>query len=226
MVMHRQTFNTGSGGLAKKGRVGAGKEVTRCFTPRSGPPASFQPPPSSQLPKGEWRRRPGAIDDPRSGEINAQFPLSKVAEDLLFEFYARSDFNRAQKEGIPVDLAAKRILGVSKTRAYEIAEEIYEHEDPDYAQEHEYAPWRWFQTVVLEKMRQKQISRGAETERSGIANAFFTALAGGRYEMDRLADRLRDGPKLDLGKVVKREQDEANKEVLDYLVHSHLLWRS
>jgi hypothetical protein len=143
-----------------------------------------------------------------------QRPLSHEAETLLHQYYLRAMFATALEHGTTVEWAGTWILAVGKTRAYQVRDEVNSD------------PLAWFQEKAIEGMRSGQIGRGRETQSSREANAFFVALAGGKEGLDQIKGRIGFRRQLDLESALKDMIDEVHREVLDYLVHSNLLWES
>jgi hypothetical protein len=78
---------------------------------------------------------------------------------------------------------------------------------------------------VLAGMESGRIGRGRETGPSALADAFFIALAGGVSEANGCARCLAGAARVDMQAAARDDHDEAASEVLDYMVHSGLLWR-
>jgi hypothetical protein len=140
--------------------------------------------------------------------------LTETAQGLLAELWRRYAFAYACEMGTPVDWAGDRILGVRRQRAYQIRKESATIDDVH----------AWFVAAVMDAMRRGKIARGRDTAKSDVADAFFTALAGGK-------EYLRD-LRVGFGAQSHARLEEINegledhwREVNDYLVHSHLVWR-
>jgi len=144
-----------------------------------------------------------------------QKPLTTTALTLLELYYRHNTFVMATEENAPVQWVAERILGVRKTRSYAVLREIGAHADLE----------AWFRRKVLVGMGRGRIGRGRETRPSPLANAFFIALAGGVAEARSCARCLAGAARADLQAAARDDDDEADAEVRDYMVHSGLLWR-
>jgi hypothetical protein len=131
---------------------------------------------------------------------------------LLEEYLKRRIFWEATESRVPVEWAGNRLLGVKKVRAYEIIKELEECDGPCY----------WFRETVLQQMRKGKLPRGRETQKSKMADAFFLALAGDDF--DYLKPELGCNPKVDLEEL-RRNHEEIDREILDYVVYSQLVWR-
>ena len=74
-------------------------------------------------------------------------------------------------------------------------------------------------------MESGRIGRGRQTRPSPLADAFFIALAGGVPEAKSCGRCLAGAGRVDMQAAARDDHDEAASEVLDYMVHSGLLWR-
>ncbi len=180
---------------------------------RIGPPPCDTRPPVARQPKGEYASVPDTIVDHRPPVC--QKPLTAYALRLLELYFKLNVFVMATEEKAPVEWAAKRILGVRKRRAYEILREIGANADLE----------GWLRQKVLAGMESGRIGRGRETTPSPLADAFFIALAGGEAEAKGCARCLAGAARVDMQAAARDDHDEAASEVLDYMVHSGLLWR-
>jgi hypothetical protein len=188
---------------------GSYQRVTRA---RTCAPTTDTRPPSSKYPKGSYLSAPRIIEDTRSSV--EQRPLTKAAEKLLADYYRRTAFNDAVREGAPVEWAGEHILRVKKVRAHEILNELVAHG----------GAWEWFIHSALQMMSEGKIGRGRETLKSRLATAFFTTLAGGERGLTYIRAQLGCKEKISLDQV-RRHQHEDYAEVIDYLAYSQLLWR-
>jgi hypothetical protein len=144
-----------------------------------------------------------------------QKPLTRAARGLL-EFYFRLNaFIMAIEESAPIDWAGARILGLRKTQAYAIQQEIAAQGDLE----------AWFRHKVLEGMSHGRIGRGRQTRSSRLADVFFIALAGGEAEARHCALCLAGNTQADLQEAAGVDPDPCAAEVRDYMVYSGLLWR-
>jgi hypothetical protein len=162
-------------------------------------------PAHARLPKGDYID-PGRKVVDRRPTID-QKPLSKCAEKLVVEYIKRLSFWTAIKEGFPVEWSGRQFLGVGKSRSHAILEELGG------------GPWEWFSAKVAECMRSGKIGRGRATQRSSVADGFFTALVG----KNGLADlRAQFGSRATIAiDEVHRQRDEIEKEVVDYMVYAN-----
>ena len=83
----------------------------------------------------------------------------------------------------------------------------------------------WLRQKVLVGMASGRIGRGRETRPSALVDAFFIALAGGESAARSCARCFAGAARADLRAADRDDHDQAASEVLDYLVHSGLLWR-
>ena len=180
---------------------------------RIGPPGCDTRPPLARQPKGEYASVPDTVVDHRPPVT--QKPLTAYALRLLELYYKLNVFVMATEEKAPVEWAAQRILGLRRRRAYAILREIHACADVE----------GWLRQKVLAGMQSGRIGRGRETRPSALADAFFIAFAGGTSEAKGCARCLAGAARVDLQAVVRDDLDEAASEVLDYMVHSGLLWR-
>jgi hypothetical protein len=167
----------------------------------------------ARQPKGEYLSVPETVVDHRPPV--PQKPLTASAVALLEYYYKLNAFLVATEEKAPIEWAAERILGVRKRRAYLILREIDAHADLE----------DWLRQKVLAGMGSGRIGRGRQTEPSPLADAFFIALAGGVAEARSCARCLAGAARADLQAAARDDEDEADAEVRDYMVHSGLLWR-
>jgi hypothetical protein len=181
--------------------------------PGIGPPRSDTRPPVARQPKGEYLSVPETVVDHRPPV--PQKPLTASALSLLEFYYKLDTFLMATEEKAPVEWVAERILGVGKARAYGILHEISVHGDLE----------AWFCHKALAGMERGRIGRGRQTEPSPLADAFFIALAGGVAEARSCARGLAGAARADLQAAARDDDDDADTEVRDYMVHSGLLWR-
>jgi hypothetical protein len=170
-------------------------------------------PPVARQPKGEYASVPETVVDHRPPVC--QQPLTGHALRLLELYYKLSVFVTATEEKAPVEWAGERILGLRKRRAYAILREIGACADLE----------GWLRQRVLAGMESGRIGRGRQTRPSPLADAFFIALAGGVSEAKSCARCLAGAARVDLQAAARDDHDEAASEVLDYMVHSGLLWR-
>jgi hypothetical protein len=167
----------------------------------------------ARQPKGDYASVPDTIVDHRPPVC--QKPLTAHALRLLELYYKLNVFVMATEEKAPVEWAGQQILGLRKRRAYAILGEIGACADLE----------GWFRQRVLAGMQSGRIGRGRETRPSALADAFFIALAGGVSEAKGCARCLAGAARVDMQEVARDDHDEAASEVLDYMVHSGLLWR-
>ena len=104
-------------------------------------------------------------------------------------------------------------VGVKKRRAYEVLEELEEWDSP-----HD-----WFQAKAIEGFKSGHIDPGRAVLPSSIADAFFTTLAGGVGYITSLRNSFGARSQLILHNVLE-EWDELNREIIDYMVYSRLLF--
>ena len=180
---------------------------------RIGAPRCGTRPPMARQPKGEYASVPDTVVDHRPPVC--QQPLTASALRLLELYHKLNVFVMATEEIAPVEWAAERILGLRKRRAYAILREIGAHADLE----------GWLRQRVLAGMESGRIGRGRQTRRSPLADGFFIALAGGVSEAKSCARCLADAARAAMPAAVPDDHDEAASEVLDYMVHSGLLWR-
>jgi hypothetical protein len=121
----------------------------------------------------------------------------------------------ATEDRVPVEWVAERILGVGRTRAFELLSEIAKYP----------APGDWFRQKVLDAMVRRRIGRGRQTRRSALADAFFIALAGGEVEARICAVTLIRRSHDEWNAAKSTDREIIDREVCDYLVQSRLLWR-
>jgi hypothetical protein len=167
----------------------------------------------ARQPKGDYASVPDTVVDHRPPVC--QKPLTSSALRLLELYYKLNAFVMATEEKAPVEWAAQRILGLRKRRAYAILREIGACADLE----------GWFRQRALAGMQSGRIGRGRQTRPSALADAFFIALAGGVPEAKGCARCLAGAARVDMQEVARDDHDEAASEVLDYMVHSGLLWR-
>jgi hypothetical protein len=167
----------------------------------------------ARQPKGDYASVPDTVVDHRPPVC--QKSLTAHALLLLELYYKLNAFVTATEEKAPVEWAGQRILGLRKQRAYAILREISACADLE----------DWLRRKVLAGMRSGRIGRGRQTRPSPLADAFFIALAGGVSEAKGCARCLAGAARVDMQEAVRVDHDEAASEVLDYMVHSGLLWR-
>ena len=186
----------------------------RFWTSRGiGPRQCDTRPPMARQPKGDYASVPHTVVDHRPPVC--QKPLTQHALRLLELYYRLNVFVMAIEEKAPVEWAAGRILSLRKRRAYAILREIGACADLE----------DWLRRKVLAGMQSGRIGRGRQTRPSPLADAFFIALAGGVSEARGCARCLAGAARVDMQEAVRDDHDEAASEVLDYMVHSGLLWR-
>jgi hypothetical protein len=166
-----------------------------------------------ELPKGDFVDPGIRVIDERPPIKQRQ--LSSMAEDLLEQYQRRVAFWWAVRAlRTPVEWAGMIHLNVKKRRAYEILEEIGKYG----------APQEWFEAKAWEGFQRGEIGPGRGTLTSGLADAFFIALAGGPDQLKELRDSFGARSRINLRDVLEGWRD-LECEVIDYLVHSRLLWR-
>jgi hypothetical protein len=209
MPQYRQIIRAkASPGQKRRRTTGGGfKEIQG---PNTVKPILPDPHPAPGYPKGDPLEPPRMIRDERPPI--EQRPLTSAAERLLADYLARVAFQIAITQGASVEWAGKECLGVKKTRAHAIANEMRDR------------PLEWFRRKALEGMQDESIGRGRETEKSPLADCFFSILSGGQQGIDYY--------KVSFGYSVIAYMDKVRgrfkgieAECLDYLVHANLLWR-
>jgi hypothetical protein len=166
-----------------------------------------------ELPKGEFVDPGIRVIDERPPI--KQRPLSSQAKELLEGYQRRVAFWWAVRTmKTPVEWAGNVHLDVKKRRAYEILDELEKYVSPQ----------EWFEAKAWEAFQRGQIGPGRGTLTSGLADAFFTALAGGPDHLKALRDSFGARSRINLRDVLE-EWHDLECEVIDYLVHSRLLWR-
>jgi hypothetical protein len=172
-------------------------------------PTHVTSPPNARRPKGSY------LDSRRfyaeSRKAPDQKPITKTSIKLLVDFHKRRAFLQAIANGAPVEWSGKELLGKVRSDSYQIRKEM-----PDGAHD-------WFVGKFLEGLGSRKILEGAATERSDIADNFFTELAGGKKVWDSL--RYDHGAR---AKVMVREQlrdyDVVVKQVASYGIFSHAFY--
>src|SRR5262249_6577629 len=116
-------------------------------------------------------------------------PIGSHARDLLGEYLRRAAFWRYVKENdVPMEFAAEQVLG-AKQRGVNRRRGQQGHKELSEAG----GPWHWFVLKAIEGFKSSRIAPGRQTEGCPVADQFFTALAGGRDELDSLRSKALGG---------------------------------
>jgi hypothetical protein len=163
--------------------------------------------------------RPVVIND-RRPEAKT-FPLTDLAYRLLKEYMKREPFWWAVTGlRFSVEDAGSIYLEAARAKSYKVYNELLSQEED----ENLTRPMSWLRSAVTLGIREGRIRRGRETESGPWANAFFLALAGGSGRAANfMGEADASGPVIDIRQIPCKQQ--IDKEIRDYLIHSHLWWR-
>jgi hypothetical protein len=197
------------GGKRRRSGAGAFEAIRqRRATVEPGSPS----PATNRLAKAPYQTAPTVVRDFRPAPQRR--PLSKKAENLLTEFFRRFAFWVACRSNAPVEWAGEQFLGTKRRRSYEVLKEIDEARNPH----------RWFILDALQLMQDGGIGRGRETEKSEMADVFFTILAGEPGKLEELRHAYYGCGSVDIAEV-RRDREPHEKEAIDYIAFSNLLAR-
>jgi hypothetical protein len=159
-----------------------------------------------------------AVLDPRPAP--RRYPLTAYGVKLFKEYLARRAFWWAITElKLPVEFAGKQFLDLQKSQACKIHRELQGCGGSDLD-----PALSWFQRKVEMGMYENRIYHGRETETSPEADSFFIALAGGQRVLNEIRNDI--GVRRDIDIRELRSRLDVDKEVIDYIVHSRMLWRA
>jgi hypothetical protein len=146
--------------------------------------------------------------------------LTDAAYALYEEFLRREAFWWAvDGRGYPVEKAGKVFLGLGRSATYKVRDELSGFDTGEST-----PPLEWFRSEAERGIREGWIGRGYDTTPSQKADAFFTALAGGKDAVDELRDRVAArGGDVMFGRVPRRGW--IDRHVNHYLIVGNLLLR-